>query len=368
MSHIVRVNFEQIAIECVAVCEQIEQRIESLNKQLSHLERLASNVSNDETQRYIASVRSQIESWRVQVERMRDKSDGLADLKSWEGDSDSSTYRNRYKLKDQVYNLKREVQHAVAQQKPAIQAFINQIHEEEISHINKEIAERNASLQNTTDDTEVLLNTIQDAQLRHFTYLAHLRRPQLTGDTLLAEGRKMQEETLEIARKQELNDERRRISQELRDAKVSDEEIEKVINVEGDGHSDKLEALYEQASNAIVGEAIRKKTLIMIKKAICERGFIVDPRNIRKDGNVVTLIAQKAGGEVAKFTVDLGGKFIYDFQGYEGQACQKDIEPFIKDLESVYGIQILKREEIWRNPDKILNQQKQIINSNHKNK
>ena len=46
------------------------------------------------------------------------------------------------------------------------------------------------------------------------------------------------------------------------------------------------------------------------------------------------MVAMKASGERADFKIYMDGKFIYDFHhGYKGQACQKDIEPFMKDLE-----------------------------------
>ena len=60
----------------------------------------------------------------------------------------------------------------------------------------------------------------------------------------------------------------------------------------------------------------------------------------------------------------LDGKFIYHFHGYEGQACQKDIEPFMQDLEEVYGIHVTKQTEIWSNPDKNSTMKYQAINTN----
>ena len=75
-----------------------------------------------------------------------------------------------------------------------------------------------------------------------------------------------------------------------------------------------------------------------------------------KGTNTVSIIAIKPGGQKAEFSIDLDGKFIYHFQGYEGRACEKDIEPLEKDLEEVYGIKITDRKTLWINPDK-LNQQ-----------
>ena len=81
-----------------------------------------------------------------------------------------------------------------------------------------------------------------------------------------------------------------------------------------------------------------------------------------------THLAMKASGERADFKIYMDGKFIYDFHhGYKGQACQKDIEPFMKDLEDVYGIHVTKSQEIWSNPDKISTMKYQAMNTN-KNK
>ena len=104
-------------------------------------------------------------------------------------------------------------------------------------------------------------------------------------------------------------------------------------------------------------------------QAIEARGFIVDKRNIRiqRDTNEVVLIALKASGEKAEFRVFLDGRFVYDFHGYQGQACQKDIEPFLRDLEEVYGVKIKASQEIWSNPDKIATMKYQTFNTN-KNK
>ena len=103
-----------------------------------------------------------------------------------------------------------------------------------------------------------------------------------------------------------------------------------------------------------------------IRQEIQSRGFVVDRKNIKikRDTNEVILVALKASGEKAEFRVFLDGKFIYDVRGYEVQACQKDIGPFMKALEDVYGMEVNKRTEIWKNPDKISSMKYQTINTN----
>ena len=82
---------------------------------------------------------------------------------------------------------------------------------------------------------------------------------------------------------------------------------------------------------------------------------------IIKNANIFTSAA--VNFHASAFAVK-DGKFVYDFHGYEGQACQKDIEPFMSDLEEVYGIHVTKQQEIWSNPDKISTMKYQAMNTN----
>ena len=121
------------------------------------------------------------------------------------------------------------------------------------------------------------------------------------------------------------------------------------------------------ANEAITDETVRKETLKVIIKAIKDRGFIVDTKKnlkIDKERNIVKLVALKASGQMAEFEIQLNGKFMYHFDEYEGNACKKDIEPFLEDLKNIYDINILHEEVTWENPDKIQTQKYQYINKN----
>lgn len=120
-------------------------------------------------------------------------------------------------------------------------------------------------------------------------------------------------------------------------------------------------------NTAIADEKIRKETLKVIIKSIKDRGFVVDTKKnlkIDRQRNVVKLVAVKPDGKTAEFEISLNGKFMYRFEGYEGQACNKDINPFIEDLKNVYDINILHEEVQWSNPDKIQAQKYQYMNTN----
>lgn len=232
-------------------------------------------------------------------------------------------------------------------------------HKEKVKQkISEQITGR--SLQNDSDSVQALLEGIDDNLLRQFTHIAHLCNPALCGDDLLSAGVRLREEA-EKQVEMEAEMEKERCRAEMTRNNVPSDIIEKALASNEDGQG--LERIYQQTDEAIIGEAMRKKSLQIILKSISNQGFSVDRKNIRRKDDVVTLIAQKPGGETAKFSVYLDGKFIYDFKGYEGQACQKDLQPFLTDLQNIYGFEITETEEIWKNPDRIQSQKMCYKNS-----
>ena len=233
---------------------------------------------------------------------------------------------------------------------------------ENIEDSYRRLCEKSNGVVTVTASIQNLLDGITDAMLKQFTYLAYLQDPTLSGDDLLAAGRRLSEETYESRYEREVE----KIRTELQAAKVEKEEIEKITAKKDDSKRESLAAMREAASKEIVDEKVRQQALKVIRDAIRARGFIVDKNNIKikKETNEVVMVALKASGEKAEFRIFLDGKFIYHFHGYEGQACQKDIEPFMQDLEEVYGIHVVKQTEIWSNPDKISTMKYQVVNTN----
>ena len=206
-------------------------------------------------------------------------------------------------------------------------------------------------------EIQKLLDSIQNETERQFTYLAYLKNDTLSGDDLIRAGRELKNETYESR----IEKEREKIRRELEAARLEKTIIDKVVT-----ENKTLSEIRSVATEEIVGEKIRQKSLKIIMSAITARGFIVDKKNIKikRDTNEVILVGLKASGEKAEFHVFLDGKFIYDFRGYEGQACQKDIQPFLNDLEEVYGLHVTKTQEIWSNPDKISSMKYQTVKTN----
>lgn len=349
MSHTVSFNFKQLAEECNAVCNRTEHNIEQFVRQISLLEASVSGVDTSEAKAYAQELRAVVVSLHDKLQTIRTEVDSSSKGGLWRGDSDSKTYVNRFALKDKVYDLSREVGRIVSTETSIINTMLQFISQERDKYLQKLIAERNNPQPNREWDS------IEDPELRQFTYLAHLSNPNLIGEELMDAGRRMRDGNFET--------EKNRLRKEMQEAKVDSEDIQKALF-----EADSIAELNERASQAIVSEGLRKKALRKIKQCVEQRGFIVDKTNIRKNGDTVTMIAHKIGGETAIFRVNINGSFVYDFQGYEGQACQKDIEPFIKDLQEVYGVDLTDRKEIWSNPDKILTQKRQTMNSNHNRK
>ncbi len=133
--------------------------------------------------------------------------------------------------------------------------------------------------------------------------------------------------------------------------KISSETINEVV-----GQSPEISPLelMDSATSEIIDERLRRSAVKAIVGCITSRGFIVRKENIRhiKETDTVKISAMKPNGQKAEFSIDLNGKFIYHFQGYEGRACEKDIGPIESDLERIYGISLTDRKTIWVNPDK----------------
>ena len=142
------------------------------------------------------------------------------------------------------------------------------------------------------------------------------------------------------------------IHQMMRAEKVSEEAMDRVVGDEEDVSP--LEMM-DAATSEIMDERLRRSAIQAIVRSISARGFVVDRSNIRhiRETDTVRLVAVKPGGQRAEFSIDLHGRFMYHFQGYEGSACEKDIGPLERDLEEVYGIRLTDRQTVWSNPDRM---------------
>ncbi len=141
------------------------------------------------------------------------------------------------------------------------------------------------------------------------------------------------------------------VRREMAAEKVAEDAIDAVV-----GTSPEISPLelMDAATSEIMDEKLRRSAVKAIVGCITSKGFVVRREDIRhiRENDTVKITAMKPGGQKAEFSIDLHGKFIYHFQGYEGSACEKDIGPMEEDLERIYGIRLTDKKTIWSNPDR----------------
>ena len=340
MSHQVQINYEAIAIQCNSICEVAEKQLKELDRLLVEIESESKQLLNEQTRALKRQILSERESLLEEMKQLRERAD-----------------RRTLSSTREATNLQKRVNELASQKIIAFEETLRTLLGDKLQDNQRKLLERSNGVITIDEQTQKLLDGIQDVELRQFVYIAYLKDNTLSGDALLKAGQALMGQTYESR----MQEEQVKIRAEMEAARVDKATIDKVVT---EGKT--IAEIRENATTEIVGEKVRQKSLKIIMDAVQKRGFIVDKKNIKinREKNEVILVALKASGEKAEFKVYLDGRFIYDFRGYEGQACQKDIEPFMKDLEEVYGIHVTKTQEIWRNPDKISTMKYQTFNIN----
>lgn len=369
MSHQVQIDYQGIAIQCESVCEIAEARLKELDKMLAKLKETSLTLMKEQAVELVQSIERERNKLLSQINALKAQAIALGKRGVVYVDSDREEYRRRNDIIESAKNLQRTIDEISSKRMIEFQSLLTTLLDESIQDNQRKMRERNNGVISIDEATQRVLDTIDDATLKQFTYLAYLQDNMLVGESLIATGKALMEKTVNSTYESRYAEESAKIRAELEAARVDKETVDKVIGKASGSAREKLTAIREAATQEIVGEKLRQKSLKIIMDAIKQRGFIVDKKNIKikRDTNEVIMVALKASGEKAEFRIFLDGRFIYDFRGYEGQACQKDIEPFMHDLEEVYGIHVTKQTEIWSNPDKISTMKYQAINTN-KNK
>jgi len=116
------------------------------------------------------------------------------------------------------------------------------------------------------------------------------------------------------------------------------------------------EAMLKHASENNFEETIRKEVVQGLLTALTNMGFIVQPPCLEGDkesGKTVRLLGKLPSGKTASFNVHLDGQMDFDFDGYEGKACAKELEHIDQLLEQQFSIKLSENQITWKNPDKI---------------
>lgn len=365
MSQQIQINYEQIAVQCNSVCEVAENQLKALDAMIERIEQSSSALFNEETE----ALKNMIVSERMvlleQIEIVRKRADEEAKQGLVHTNNHDERVRHVHDSINAANELKRQADMLASQKMVEFEGLLSALLEKSIQDNYQRLLNSGNGVVTLDSLVQKLLDEIEDQTLRQFTYIAYIQDPSLRGEDLINAGQALIGQTYESR----LEKERNRIQEDLRSAKIDTATIKNVTAVTAGTAKEQIAVMQETATHEIVGEKIRQKSLKIIMQAIKARGFVIDKNNIKiqRETNEVVMVAQKASGEKAEFRIFLDGKFIYAFHGYEGQACQKDIEPFMHDLEEVYGVHVTSSQEIWRNPDKVSTMKYQAINTN-KNK
>lgn len=360
MSHAVQINYEQIAVECHSICEVAENQIAEFDKMLEELSSSSTRLLDEQTEALHAQIVQERTQLLNEIQAVLKQADENAKKGIVTGDSDFLNVNQTRAVIEMAKQLQSRVNELATNKLALMRALLDTILSQSIARTQQQWLDQANGVSRVDERIMQFLDSIEDAVLRQFTYIAFIQNSSLYGTALLEAGKALMNESVEERYEREAE----MIRAELMAARVPRETVDKIIDA-----NTPLNELRETATQEIVSEKVRQKSLKIIMKAITERGFIVDKKNIKlnRETNEVILVALKASGEKATFRIFLDGKFIYDFRGYEGQACQRDIEPFMTALEEVYGMHITERQEIWSNPDKISTMRYQAMSTN-KNK
>ena len=357
MSHQVQIDYQAIAVQCNCVCEVAEKQLKELDEMIEKLESASTQLLNDETELLKKQIQKERDELFEKIENVRECANENALKGKCSVDSDSLEYHQREEAINAARALQNTVNILASDKIIAFDETLRTLLGDKLQEDYRKLLERSNGVVTISGQIQSLVDSIPDVALRQFVYLAYIKDNSLSGEALISAGKELMGKTYESR----VEEERAKIRAELESARVEKTVIEKVV----DGGKS-ISEMRESATAEIVGEKVRQKSLKIIMDAIKQRGFIVDKKNIKinRESNEVVMVALKASGEKAEFRVFLDGKFIYDFRGYEGQACQNDIEPFMKDLEEIYGVHVTKTQEIWSNPDKISTMKYQTFNTN----
>lgn len=360
MSQQVTVDYQGISIQVQAQCDTAVHSLCNIDKTLERIHETASKLESSKVKQYEeylmkskTVIKDKIEVFKATLEKYKD-------ARAYSINNHQPQYAEFLKFTKRVQKESRELTNLVNELTGSKLAVIDQMIDEGLLNAGQESAQnllnKMNGVLNISQSIIERINQIEDVSLRELAYreMVNEANAGLGFDELVSKAQAEYDILVGKKTRQVIEE----CKAELKANGVAPETVENAMTV------DEANAMMNAA---ITDEKVRKETLKVIIKAIKERGFIVDTKKnlkIDKEKNIVKLVALKASGQTAEFEIQLNGKFMYHFEGYEGLACNKDITPFIEDLKNVYDINILHEEVEWSNPDKIQTQKYQYVNKN----
>lgn len=350
MSHQVMISYQGITIETQAKCDIAISSLCKIDKVLNKIHNTASTLITSKVKEYEKYLLDSKQKIKEDIESFNEFLEEYKNAKS-----DRITYLN---YQQQVLKKSNELLALANDLTGSKLAIIDEMIDEELLNAGQELfnslEKKENGVLNLDNNMMKKINSIEDISLRELSYREYLKNK----DTSFEKIKMMAQNEYDILLGKKVKEVITETKEQLSKSGIETNIIDNTM---------KINEVTSIANDAIIDEQIRKETLKIIIKSIKSRGFIVDTKNnlkIDKKKNIVKLVAMKVSGQKAEFEIQLNGKFMYHFDNYEGQACKKDIEPFIEDLKNIYDIDIKHEEVIWENPDKIQTQKYQYVNKN----
>lgn len=114
-----------------------------------------------------------------------------------------------------------------------------------------------------------------------------------------------------------------------------------------------LESAEKTMVTAATDEKLRRETLRAAVETLKRNGFVFPSGPKLQDDGFVRLNARRPGGEECTFLVSVDGAMRYEFAGYRGMSCKKDIDAVFGRLRDVYGVKFSDERVLRKNPDEI---------------
>lgn len=124
----------------------------------------------------------------------------------------------------------------------------------------------------------------------------------------------------------------------------------------------------EQSGRESFDESIRREVIRGLLATLTGMGFSINGPQLHQEGNtpgIVTLSGRMPSGKMARFEVNLDGRMQFDFDGYEGRACAKDLDQINATLQEQFAVKITGSQITWKNPDRIAKGARDLPDTTH---
>ena len=367
MSRKVTVSFEALDLINQITCEYAIESLSRIDAMVEYLNEVNNKIGKDKCSGYKKYLLAQKERIRRKMSKVRAPFEQNRNLKTQRFDADINYGNKRSRELAGIYSELEQINediecdivyHTCADIQLIYSMLENGIYNDGLEQVEKMI-NTNPKMNIPDFITKIdKAKELKDVLLRELVYRELLKPASLYTKFENIVGKAERRASKLLAKRVE---EARQVCEQMKQKNNID------IVSEYDLGGDVVEDMYFETMRTIIEERTRNATIKAIVKAIRETGFVIDVKNsikIDRKRNIVKMLAKKPSGQLAEFEVQLNGKFMYHFEGYEGGTCTNDIEPFLQVLEEIYGIHIVKEKVHHDEPLKELKQRQYFEDSN----